>query len=146
MDNKIVIRPMEEKDLIQVLEIEKASFSRPWTLQDFAGSLRAPNIYMVAVLDDEIAGYCGLWGVLGEGQINNVAVAKKFRNQGIGYKMLTHLINIGREQGLLEFTLEVRRSNLSAINVYHKLGFSEEGIRKNYYEEPTEDGIIMWLR
>lgn len=146
MDNAINIRPMEEKDLVQVWEIEKDSFSKPWSYNDFLGSLTTPNIYLVASKQDEILGYCGLWGVVGEGQINNVAVAKNARNQGIAYEMLSQLIVIGREQGLGEFTLEVRRSNTTAISVYHRLGFLDEGFRKNYYEAPTEDALIMWLR
>jgi [ribosomal protein S18]-alanine N-acetyltransferase len=146
MKDIIMIRSMEEKDLKQVLEIEKSSFSRPWTHNDFLDSLKAPNIYMVAEVEDEIAGYCGLWGVAGEGQINNVAVAQKYRNKGIALAMLTQLICIGREQGLVEYTLEVRKSNLPAISVYHKLGFIDEGFRKNYYEEPAEDALIMWLK
>lgn len=146
MDRNILIRPMEEKDLPQVLEIEKVSFSKPWTLNAFLGSLKAPNIYIVATVGEEIAGYCGLWGVTGEGQINNVAVDKIYRNQGIAFAMLTQLIQLGREQGLGEYTLEVRKSNLPAISVYHKLGFLEEGLRKNYYEEPMEDALIMWLK
>lgn len=146
MEGKIVIRNMEEKDLMRVLEIERASFSKPWTYLDFADSLNAPNIYMVATVDEEVAGYCGLWGVAGEGQINNVAVADEFRNQGIAYAMLISLIEVGKLQGLAEYTLEVRISNLPAISVYRKLGFVEEGIRKNYYEKPAEDALIMWLR
>lgn len=146
MRENIIIRPMEEKDLPHVIEIEKASFSKPWTLNDFSASLKLPNIYLVALVDEEITGYCGLWGVAGEGQINNVAVAKNHRNKGIAFSMLTQLINIGKEQGLGEYTLEVRRGNHSAIGVYHKLGFCDEGYRKNYYEEPTEDALIMWLR
>jgi len=141
MDDSLIIRPMEEKDLQQVLEIEKNSFSRPWTHNDFLASLKPPNIYIVAEVNEEIAGYCGLWGVAGEGQINNVAVSTKYRNKGIAFAMLTHLIYLGREQGLGEYTLEVRKSNLPAISVYHKLGFLDEGLRKNYY-----DALIMWLK
>ncbi len=146
MESNILIRFMEEKDLPQVLEIENASFSKPWSYNDFLGSLNKPNIYVVAAIQDEIAGYCGLWGVVGEGQINNVAVAKKYRNQGIAFAMLNRLIDLGREQGLGEYTLEVRKSNESAIRVYQKLGFLSEGLRKNYYEEPAEDALIMWLK
>lgn len=146
MNEVCIIRRMEERDLNQVVEIEKASFSKPWNYNDFANSLHEPNLYLVAEVQGEIAGYCGLWSVVGEGQINNVAVAKKYRNQGIAYTMLKYLIELGREKGLEEFTLEVRKSNLPAIHVYHKLGFIDEGYRKDYYEEPTEDALIMWIR
>lgn len=146
MDGKMIIRRMEEKDLMRILEIEQDSFTKPWTYHDFEDSLKAPNIYMVATIEEEVAGYCGLWGVAGEGQINNVAVASEYRNKGIAYAMLTRLIQVGKEQGLAEYTLEVRISNHPAISVYHKLGFMEEGIRKNYYEQPIEDALIMWMR
>lgn len=142
----MVIRQMEEKDVPYVHEIEGRIFSRPWSKEDFRKSIQDPhNIYLVVEQDGEIIAYCGLWGVAGEGQINNVAVESSYRNRGIGRKMLQSLIDIGRNNGLKSFTLEVRVSNLSAIALYHRLGFQAAGIRKSFYEAPKEDALIMWL-
>ena len=142
----MLIRNMYEKDLKRVHEIECSIFSKPWTEADFKNSIEDHNnIYLIVEEQDDIVAYCGLWGVVGEGQINNVAVIKECRCLGIGRAMIATMLQLGREQGLEAFTLEVRISNLSAIALYHKLGFQDAGIRKNFYEEPTDDALIMWL-
>lgn len=139
-------RFMEKKDLEQVCEIENKTFSQPWTREDFEASISNPNhIYIVAEEEDEIAGYCGLWMVAGEGQINNVAVREDFRKKGVGYGMLSYLLELGREKNQDAFTLEVRASNEPAIRLYEKLGFHSAGIRRGFYEKPREDANIMWL-
>lgn len=147
----MLIRKMEEKDIKEVYEIELNSFTQPWRYQDFQTAVLKPdqyyiNLYMVAEEEGEILGYCGLWGVAGEGQINNVAVKEEHRGKHIGYVMLKGLIQKGMEYGLAAFTLEVRRSNMFAITLYENLGFQDVGIRKNFYDYPKEDAIIMWLR
>lgn len=140
-------RLMMEQDIEQVSEIENASFSMPWSKQDFIDSIdREDTIYLVAYEDDKIKGYCGLWNIVNEGNINNVAVAPMYRGNQIGFQMLSRLIEIGNEKNIEAYTLEVRKSNESAIKLYEKLGFVQEGIRKNFYEEPIEDAIIMWYR
>lgn len=142
----MIIRNMKEEDLEQVCKIENTTFSKPWLKIDFISSLSdTNNIYLVAENENEIAGYCGLWGIVGEGQINNVAVKKSYRGQGIGYKLLKRLIDMGKNNKLTSFTLEVRESNVAAINLYKKLGFQSVGKRKNFYESPREDAEIMWL-
>jgi len=74
------------------------------------------------------------------------AVKESEQGKGVGFALLSELIEIGKSEGLLEFTLEVRVSNEKGIGLYKKLGFVEEGIRKNFYELPLEDALIMWLR
>lgn len=142
------IRLMTEEDVDSVVQIEQQLFSKPWTKQDFINSMSdRHNIYVVAEDEkQEVIGYCGIWGVLDEGQITNVAVRPDAQGQGIGYEMLSELLRIGKNEGLQQYTLEVRVSNSRAISLYKRLGFEEEGIRKNFYEKPVEDGIIMWLR
>mgnify|MGYP000936757697 CR=1 FL=1 len=140
------IRPMVEEDIPYVHEIECKIFSMPWSQEDFRKSLQDNNnIYLVVEEDAKIIAYCGLWGVAGEGQINNVAVDPSYRNQGIGKLMLQALIDMGRSKELTSFTLEVRVSNRPAIALYHKLGFEDAGIRKGFYDAPKEDALIMWL-
>lgn len=139
-------RFMEEKDLEQVCEIENKTFSRPWKREDFLASIANPeHIYIVAEENDVIAGYCGLWMIAGEGQINNVAVREDFRKKGVGCGMLNYLLELGRERNQSTFTLEVRASNEAAIRLYEKLGFHSAGLRKDFYEKPREDANIMWL-
>ena len=139
------LRRMQEKDLDQVTMIEKDTFSMPWKKEDFLNSMNHPShIYVVACKDNVIYGYCGMWGIVGEGQINNVAVRKDFRGKGIGFELVQFLLEEGYKEGLECFTLEVRESNASAIHVYEKAGFENVGIRKNFYEKPKENAVIMW--
>ena len=141
------IRRMTKDDLEKVVGIENETFSEPWTLDSFAHSLECDNdIYLVAEEDGEIAGYCGLWGVIDEGQITNVAVAREFRRKGVGRQLLTRLIEEAKAHKYSVFTLEVRVSNKPAIALYEQLGFVKEGIRRDYYRKPREDAVIMWYR
>lgn len=147
----MIIRQMEERDIEQVYQIEKESFAQPWTYKDFVEAIDNANIlylklYIVAEEAGVILGYCGLWGIAGEGQINNVAVKKEYRGKQIGFQMLHTLIQLGLDNDLYAFTLEVRVSNLSAIQLYHNLGFEDVGIRKDFYDYPKENAIIMWLK
>lgn len=139
-------RLMEERDLEQVCEMENRIFSQPWGREDFLASIHNENhVYIVAEEKEEIVGYCGLWMVAGEGQINNVVVREDFRQKGVGYGMLSYLLELGRERHQDAFTLEVRASNEPAIRLYQKLGFRSSGVRKGFYEKPREDANIMWL-
>jgi [ribosomal protein S18]-alanine N-acetyltransferase len=143
----IQIRWMTMDDLEQVSEIEQNTFSMPWSKKGLEDSLKKKgSIYIVACDGDVIVGYCGLWNILNEGNINNVAVTRNYRGKHIAFDMLKKLIELGRREKIEAFTLEVRTSNEPAIKLYQKLGFSVEGIRKNYYDSPKEDALIMWYR
>jgi ribosomal-protein-alanine N-acetyltransferase len=143
----MLIRMMTETDLSEVCAIEQETFSDPWSEEDFRSSMReANNGYLVAEIDQKIIGYCGYWGIVGEGYIYNVAVKKEYRNQRIGYRMLENLIETSKSKGIASFTLEVRSSNEAAIHLYETLGFKAAGIRKDFYTKPNEDAVIMWLK
>lgn len=143
----MLIRKMTELDLPQVCNIEQETFSDPWTEEDFRSSYNEPNNeYLVAEQEGVIAGYCGYWGIAGEGYIYNVAVKKEFRRNKIGYQMLKALLTESSSRGIASFTLEVRYSNEAAIRLYESLGFEKAGIRKDFYSKPKEDAVIMWLR
>lgn len=143
----IHIRRMVKEDISQVVQIEQALFSMPWSKDDFLSEVeKSEHIYLVAALENEVVGYCGLWGVLEEGQITNVAVKQEKQGQKIATLLLEELLRIGSLSGLTEYTLEVRESNDIAIHVYQKLGFRKEGVRKNFYQNPAENAIIMWIR
>ncbi len=136
---------MTLEDVPFVAEIERESFSMPWSEKSFTDAiLEENNIYMVALSDGKIVGYCGMWGCAGEGQIYNVCVSKTMRGMGIGTVLFSEFILEGTKTGLNAFTLEVRVSNKSAIALYEKNGFTNSGIRKNFYENPKEDAMIMW--
>lgn len=143
----MIIRRMTEADIDEVFTIETEIFSQPWSREDFDNALRDQNnLYIVAEVEGNIAGYCGYWGVVGEGYITNVAVKQDYRRQQIGKYMLSHMLIEGKARGITSYTLEVRQSNEAAIRLYEQLGFTHEGIRKDFYTKPDEDAIIMWLR
>ena len=143
----MIIRNMIEADLDEVFNIEVETFSLPWTREDFFNALRDDNNqYYVSEIEGNIAGYCGYWGVVGEGYITNVAVKSEYRRRQVGKAMLSHMLLEGETRGITSFTLEVRQSNEPAIRLYEQLGFENEGIRKDFYSKPDEDAFIMWLR
>lgn len=140
----IEIREMQWDDLDQVMEIENACFSNPWTETGFFSFLiREDTLFLVAQDEEEILGYCGIVMVQDEGDIMNVAVAEKARNRGIGGMLMLALTQKTKENGINKIFLEVRESNLPAIHLYEKMGFAANGRRKNYYEAPREDAILM---
>lgn len=143
----VEIRELRDGDIEALSRIESEAFSMPWSAKDFRDLLtREYCMYLVAVAGGEIAGCCGLTNICQEGNIDNVVVAERFRNQGIACAMLKELIAKGEAAGINAFTLEVRVSNSAAIHVYEKLGFVSEGIRPRFYERPVEDACIMWRR
>lgn len=145
--SEIIVRRMEEKDLSQVCAIEADSFSLPWTEKGFQDAIAMQHtIFLAAELNGEIAGYCGCYQSLEEAEITNVAVKRELRGQGIARKLLEELMRMGTAQGAFAYTLEVRVSNAPAIHLYESLGFESVGIRKKFYEKPTEDAMIMWRR
>ena len=140
------IRRLREEDAAEVAAIEAATFSEPWSLESFIKEANEKDhIYLVAEGDDgSILGYCGCWIVACEGQIYNVAVKESERGRGLGKKLMESLITECESRGVTAFTLEVRAGNEPAKALYHSLGFTDAGVRKNFYELPTEDAIIMW--
>lgn len=140
----VSIAAMHKSHISQIAEIEKQSFSRPWTEKGLSQELDNPNAFFyVACVRDVVLGYVGLHCVLDEGFIANIAVLPIYRGKGVASKLLEHLEIFAKERSLSRLTLEVRKSNTSAIGLYKKFGFAEDGIRKNFYSDPTEDALIM---
>ena len=145
--SQILVRKMQPKDLPKVCEIEKDNFSLPWSEKSFLESMeRDDTIFLTALLDEEVAGYVGCYCIAGEGEITNVAVKDTYRRMGIGGKLLEELYKEAELLECREFLLEVRESNEAAIGLYTRQGFVKEGIRKNFYEQPVENAVIMWKR
>lgn len=139
------IRLMMEQDLEQVSKIEKEIFSVPWSKKAFLDSLKSENtLYIVAEKDNSVAGYCGMYLSFGEGNITNVAVAPLYRRKKIAARMLDYILHLAKEKKITDVILEVRETNVPAIRLYEKIGFEEAGIRKNFYEKPVENALIMW--
>lgn len=143
----VKIRKLRKEDIEAVSIIEAKAFSMPWSARDFELLLEdAKSLYLVAELDGQVVGCCGVTNISGEGNINNVVVEEAFRGTGIACMMMRELLQTGYAMGVQEFTLEVRVSNEPAIRLYEKLGFVSEGIRPRFYEKPVEDAMIMWIR
>jgi len=142
------IRKMEKEDIKAILEIEKESFSTPWSKESFELEITKNLLarYIVAEIDDKVVGYGGIWLILDEGHITNIAVKSEYRAMGIGKALVEGLIYICSTNGITNMTLEARVSNVVAISLYKKYGFIESGIRPNYYLDDNEDAIIMWKK
>lgn len=139
------IVPMNADHLDEIAELEQVCFSTPWSRNMLAEELdNACSAFLVA-LDDggHVAGYAGLQVILDEGYITNVAVQPEYRRQGVAGQLLAVFLNFAKGNHLAFLTLEVRASNYGAIALYGGLGFRSVGRRKNYYEHPKEDAIIM---
>lgn len=143
-----LVREMELSDIKQVHAIEVSTFSTPWSEASFLEELEGNehSLYVVIEKDGEILAYGGLWSIVGEGHITNIAVKMSCRGLGLGKKITETLISEGKRKGLRAFTLEVRKSNKIAIGLYECLGFVRAGLRKNFYDKPREDAFIMWKR
>lgn len=138
------VRPMVEKDVAKVAVIENSIFSLPWSEKSFLDACTTDeNIYLVCEIDGEIAGYCGMWTVLGEGNVTNMAVAEQYRKCGVATALMEHMETIARQKGIDIFFLEVRQSNEAAKRLYQKMGYVDIGVRKRFYERPVEDAIVM---
>lgn len=137
---------MKESDLDRVLEIESKTFNPPWSREAFLLELTKNLLakYIVAEVDGEVVGFGGIWLIIDEGHITNIAVDEKYRQMGIGSKIMEGLIQLCSDRNIIAMTLEVRKSNEAAKALYKKYGFKEYGIRKNYYQDNNEDAIIMW--
>ncbi len=138
------IAKMTREEIPKVAELEKSIFSMPWSEQGFYDTLNMKNvIFLTAKEDGQIWGYCGIYLAADEGEITNVAVAPERRRQGIAGKLVQTLMEEAGAFGVRSFILEVRASNAGAIKLYQKLGFTPGGIRKNFYQNPKEDAIVM---
>ncbi|WP_289142522.1 ribosomal protein S18-alanine N-acetyltransferase [uncultured Brevibacillus sp.] len=140
-------RFMTMQDVGAVAELERLSFSTPWPHDAFVNELTMnPNArYVVVVHQNRIVAYCGMWIVLDEAHITNVAVHPLFRGKKIGLGLMLKMMSVARSFGAQSMTLEVRPSNVAARNMYIRLGFKEHGVRKGYYSDNNEDAIIMWV-
>lgn len=140
----MMIVTMKPDHVAQIAALEKLCFSDPWSEKSVASELNNPlSLWLVAMEGETVMGYIGSQSVLGESDMMNVAVHPDFRRRGVAEELITELIRGLGEKGNHCLSLEVRVSNAPAIALYEKLGFSQVGLRKNYYRNPREDGLIL---
>ncbi len=145
--NWTIERTLSDRDLDEIVAIEQASFSNPWTREMYVRELQNPDVSFLYVLrapGEGVVAFCSFWLVLDEIHINNLAVRGEFRGQGVGTALLEHVIQAGADRGADRATLEVRRSNAPARRLYERLGFAVAATRPNYYVSPPEDALILW--
>ncbi len=141
---KYKVRELEECDISQVAQLEKALFTDSWSEKSIRDSWQQTNVKMiVAAVEGQVLGYHIFYQALDEGDVARIAVDSNHRRMGIGEQLLEYMWDYCRNSGVERVLLEVRESNESAITLYKKHGFVSLGIRRNYYQEPLEHGVIM---
>ena len=140
------IRRFEPSDTKSLANLEKECFSRPWSEKSLLAEFDKPNSFCfvaIAAQNSNIIGYIGCYYVLDECYIANLAVSVLARGYGIGRALVKRVLKEAIQRNFAFVTLEVRASNVVAINLYKHLGFEKQGIRRAYYSNPTEDAILM---
>lgn len=145
--DEIEVRLAKEEDIRGMLAIDTSCFSMPWGLEAFENEMAKINTtYVVALLEDKLVGFAGFWKIFDEGHITRVAVNKEYRGRHVGCALLKGLIEEGSKREIIDYTLEMRKSNVTAMKLYEKFGFLVEGIRPKYYQNNMEDAIVLWRR
>ena len=139
----MIIRKMTLEDVKTVAQIEKECFSLPWSEASFEDSLAREDTVFLVCEDLDVVGYIGMYLSFEEGEITNVAVTPSYRQRGCGNLLIQAIKEEAKAREAECVILEVRVSNAPAISLYKKHGFEEIGIRKNFYQNPSEDAIIM---
>ncbi|WP_071461368.1 ribosomal protein S18-alanine N-acetyltransferase [Bacillus massilinigeriensis] len=147
MNKTIDFRSMTLKDIDSIYEIESRSFATPWSKEAFYNELIKNQfaVYTVVDVDNKTVGYGGMWIIIDEAHVTNIALYPEFRGHGLGEALMRRMMDIAKERGVRTMTLEVRVSNEPAKSLYRKLGFSDGAIRKQYYTDNMEDAIVMWV-
>jgi [ribosomal protein S18]-alanine N-acetyltransferase len=147
INDSLLFRHMREDDIEQIVNIENLSFATPWSRESFFNELNKNQFATYVVMEDgeKIIGYCGMWLIVDEAHITNIAVLPEYRGRKLGDALLAKVIETARDMGAKSMTLEVRVSNHVAQNLYRKYGFKNGGIRKGYYTDNHEDAIVMWV-
>jgi [ribosomal protein S18]-alanine N-acetyltransferase len=142
----VVLRPIQREDVPRVMEIERECFPTPWHESAYLTEIANRSAYyVVACAGSDIVGYAGMWIITDEAHITTLGVARSHRGRRIGEQLLIGLIDEARRRGARRATLEVRRGNSVAQNLYHKYGFSPAAIRRAYYTDNGEDAVVMWV-
>ena len=143
----LMYRSMSMDDIPAILAIEQEAFSSPWTEEAFVNELRNNMFakYVVMEYGGHLIGYGGMWIIVDEAHITNIALLPEYRGMKLGEALMAKVMELAREMGAMRMTLEVRVSNERAQSLYRKFGFEEGAIRKQYYTDNMEDALIMWV-
>ncbi len=144
--DSLSVSETEDRHINDIVKIEKQCFSHPWTKENLISAKENHTCFFVYELDEKAVGYVGISAILDEGYITNIAVLPEYRRKGIATALLNKLECFAKEKMLSFISLEVRKSNASAISLYEKFGYKTEGCRKNFYDSPKEDALIMTKR
>lgn len=144
--SELTVMSIEREHIKAIAELEKICFSQPWSVDSLLDAFKNGTKFFVAVQNKKVLGYIGISCILDEGYITNIAVFPEFRQKGVGTALLNRVFSLASDLNLSFVSLEVRVSNLTAISLYEKLGFKTVGRRKNFYDNPKEDALIMTKR
>lgn len=141
------VRKMKSEDIEDVMWVETASFAVPWTKQTFMNEIEENpyGLYYVIEVDERVIGYCGLWMIIDEAHVTNIAIHPDYRGNKYGEQLFRHTCKQAIDQGAIQLSLEVRVSNTAAQHMYRKFGLVPGGIRKRYYSDNGEDALVMWV-
>jgi ribosomal-protein-alanine N-acetyltransferase len=144
----IVARRMVPDDVPRVASIEAEAFSSPWKADTFTTLLQRPGAELWVLADPQagVVAYAVVWCILDQGELANIAVASSHRGRGLGRRLLELALDAARQRGVKSIYLEVRSTNVRAANLYQAFGFERIGVRRDYYDNPTEDAILMVAR
>lgn len=144
--NDYIISDMKLENIDDVVNIEKVSFKSPWSKDSFVMEIQNNKCarYRVILKGGNVIAYGGMWIIVDEAHITNIAVHPDYRGLGLGNAIVEDMVNLSRSLNITSMTLEVRVSNIPAIELYSKYGFVETARRKGYYADTKEDAIIMW--
>lgn len=139
---------MSANDVDRVVEIEHEAFTSPWKAETFLTLLERPGaeLWVLEHPEDGVVGYAVLWCILDQGELANIAVTAEHRGHGLGAFLLDRVIDVARSRGVESLYLEVRMSNVDAIRLYRSFGFKDLAVRKDYYDAPKEDALVMMIR
>ncbi len=139
-----IFRNMTEQDVAQIAELEKKVFSDAWTSTGIYETFCQNQAFVaVAECNEEIVGYCIIYYVMDEGEIARIAVDEKVRRQGVGRGLLDLVCECCKMQNVHRLLLDVRESNEGARRFYEQYGFTVDGVRKNFYDQPKENAVLM---
>jgi [ribosomal protein S18]-alanine N-acetyltransferase len=148
METAWIVEPLAKPEEIDdILSIEQASFTNPWTREMYVAELKNQGVSFFFLARDKnrrIVGFCSFWRVLDELHINNLAVLPEFRRSGIATALLRRVLAEAVRLGTRRTMLEVRRSNVPAQELYQRFGFTVSGVRSKYYTNPPEDALVLW--
>lgn len=139
-----IFRKGTEEDIKQIAELETRTFSDAWTEKSVRETFEQTQAFItVAEVDGKFAGYCIIYYVMDEAEIARIAISEDVRRQGIGSGLLDYTCECCREKEVTRLLLDVRKSNKGAITFYETYGFQTDGMRKNFYDLPRENAVLM---